>query len=69
MGDELALKADPDPPDNKALLSTTVLSPDSTDDSPSLSRYLCYEISYIDLIKILTAVEPNRNLFLSHVII
>lgn len=45
-GDELALKVDPNPPDTKALLSTTVLSLDSTDDSPSLSGYICYEISY-----------------------
>lgn len=70
-GDELELKADLDPPDTKALLSTTVLSLDFTDDSPSLSWCTCYEIGYIDFIKILklTVVEPTRNLFLSHVII
>lgn len=68
MGDELALKADPDPPDNKALLSKALLS-QSLDDSPSKQIPLLSGIRCIDLSRMLTVVEPARNLFLSHVIV
>lgn len=56
MGGAGTLQVNPGLPDTKAALLTTVLSPDATGDSYSLSWYIHYDIGEDDLTKILKLI-------------